>query len=227
MTVMARRLARLLIALLLAAAVAPAGALMPGGAFADGDPASDMLLVQRVFYPFQPAVSNALQSTLNAETAAAAKAGAPIRVAIIASPADLGAIPSLFGKPQAYANFLDREISFNGPVPLLVVMAAGYGVQGLPAAATALRSFPLPSGRTSNDLAQAAVAAVAKMADASGHPIRVPTTGAAATGQGNSTVTIAIGLVLTAGVLAAAILKLRRQLAQGRRPPAPGRARRF
>ena len=59
-------------------------------------------------------------------------------MALIASPTDLGAIPSLFAKPQRYANFLDVEISFfGGKQPLLVVMPNGYGVQGLGPAATA------------------------------------------------------------------------------------------
>ena len=70
------------------------------------------------------------QPTLNAETAAAKRAGFPIKVALIASPVDLGVIPDLFGKPQQYADFLDQEISFQGKQPLLVVMAAGYGVAG-------------------------------------------------------------------------------------------------
>ena len=45
-------------------------------------------------------------------------------------PVDLGVIPELFGQPQNYAKFLDKEISFQGPQPLLVVMPAGYGVAG-------------------------------------------------------------------------------------------------
>ncbi len=125
MSAMARRLTSLLIALLLAAALAPAGAL------ADGDPASDVLLGQNVFYPYSPAVPGAVQAKLNAETAAAKRAGLPIKVALIGSPIDLGVIPELFGKPQSYADFLDKEISFQQVQPLLVVMAAGYGVQGL------------------------------------------------------------------------------------------------
>ena len=75
---------------------------------ADGDPASDVLLGQSVFYPYQPAVSASLQKQLDAETAAAQKAKFPIKVALIGSPVDLGVIPDLFGQPQKYANFLDQ-----------------------------------------------------------------------------------------------------------------------
>src|SRR4030088_2524992 len=110
--------------------------LHPASAIADGDPASDVLLGENVFYPYSPPVSATLQKTLNAETAAAAKAHVPIKVALIASPVDLGVIPGVFGKPQAYAQFLDQEISFQKKQPLLVVMSTGYGVQGMSAAAT-------------------------------------------------------------------------------------------
>jgi hypothetical protein len=140
---------------------------------ADGDPASDVLLGQNVFYPYNPPVSRSLQRSLNAETAAAAKAGFPIKVALIASPIDLGVIPSLFDKPQQYADFLDQEISFQDTQLLLVVMPAGYGVRGLPSAATsAAGRLAKPSGRASNDLAAAALAAVPKLAGAAGHPIK-------------------------------------------------------
>ena len=106
-------------------------ALLPAAVLADGDPASDVLLGENVFYPYSPATSPALQKQLNAETAAAKQAHFPLKVALIGAPVDLGVIPSLFGKPQKYADFLDQEISFQTKQPLLVVMAAGYGVQGV------------------------------------------------------------------------------------------------
>jgi hypothetical protein len=99
-------LATILVAATLASVLAPASVL------ADGDPASDVLIGENVYYPYSPAVSTSLQKRLNAETAAAARARFPIKVALIPTPADLGAIPTLFGKPQEYAHFLDQEISF-------------------------------------------------------------------------------------------------------------------
>ena len=160
------RLARLVALLALLAAM-----LAPAVAHADGDPASDVLLGQNVFYPYTPEVSPAIQKTLDAETAAAGQAKFPIKVALIASPVDLGVIPDLFGKPQKYAEFLDQEISFQTKQPLLVVMPAGYGVQGIHGPATAaVTSLRKPAGPTSNALAQAAIAAVAKLAADSGHP---------------------------------------------------------
>jgi hypothetical protein len=207
MSPMARRLASLLTVLLLAAAIAPAAA------SADGDPASDVLLGENVFYPYTPPVPASTQATLNAATVAAKKAGLPIKVALIASPVDLGVIPELFGKPQSYADFLDKEISFQGVQPLLVVMAAGYGVQGMPPAAMrAAKTLPLPKGKTSADLAQAAIAAVAKLSAAAGHPISgVPGAAASSSGGGSSTTVILIGLVVVALLVSAGLLVLRRR----------------
>jgi len=206
MSRMARRLASLLAIIVLV------GALAPALAFADGDPASDVLLGQNVYYPYSPPVPGAVQSTLNAETAAAKKAGLPIKVALIASPVDLGVIPELFGKPQDYAKFLDKEISFQGTQPLLVVMPAGYGSQGLsPKAAAAVIALPKPQGKTSTALAQAATTAVAKLAAADGHPLKgVAGTSGASSGGGSST-PLLIGLIVAALLVAGALILLRRR----------------
>lgn len=189
----------------LALSVAPA-------ALADGDPASDVLLGENVFYPYAPQVSPALQKTLNAETAATTKAGFPLKVALIAGPVDLGVIPDLFGQPQKYADFLDQEISFQTKQPLLVVMPAGYGVQGVPAAAqAALASLPKPGGKQSNDLAKAAIDAVPKLAKAAGHPISTP--GSTSSSGGVSTTTIILIVLIAAALLvggALAFVTLRR-----------------
>ena len=97
-------------------------------ALADADPASDVLLAHNAFFPYRPAVSSQLYSAVNGTLGAAARVGLPLKVAIIGSSEDLGAIPELFGHPQTYATFLDREISFNHPQPLLVVMPSGFGL---------------------------------------------------------------------------------------------------
>jgi hypothetical protein len=206
---MASRLARTLLVLLLA------GLLIAPAALADGDPASDTLLGENVFYPYSPAVSAPVQKTLNSETAAAAKAGFPIKVALIASPIDLGVIPDLFGKPQPYAHFLDQEISFQHEQLLLVVMAAGYGTQGLTAPAKhAATTLQPPAGKTSTDLAQAAIVAVAKLASAAGHPIAgVKGTPGGGSSGSSSTAPIVIGLAAAAVFVAAALVVLRRRQA--------------
>jgi hypothetical protein len=109
-----------LIALLLAVAVVPA-------ATADGDPASDTLLVQNVFFPY-PRPAAATANALSRQVAIAYGRGYRLKVAVIASETDLGAVPSLFDKPQDYAKFLGQELSAYYVGPLLIVMPAGYGI---------------------------------------------------------------------------------------------------
>jgi hypothetical protein len=159
------RLAALLAGLVLLAA--------PALALADGDPASDVLLISNVFYPYQQKVSNNLIATLNLAAARAHTAGFKIRVAIIGTPVDLGAIPELFAKPQEYANFLEREITFNGPVVLLVVMQSGFGLVDA-GSSNALAGLHIPAQRGSNGLATAAIKAVGLLAAQAGHPIELP-----------------------------------------------------
>jgi hypothetical protein len=209
---MASRLAGALAAILIALT------LVPAAAFADGDPASDVLLGENVFYPYSPPTSAAAQTTLNSETAAATRAGFPIKVALIGSPVDLGVIPDLFGKPQQYADFLDQEISFRGKQPLLVVMAAGYGTQGLNSTAAHLATvLPKPAGRTSTALATAAVGAVAKLAAASGHPLKgVPGVAGSASGSSSSTVIVVVLALAALGTAAALVALRRRQAASPR-----------
>ena len=201
-----------IVAWLLVAALAPA--LAPAPALADADPASDVLLGTSVFYPYSPPVSGSLQKQLNAEAAAAARAHFPIKIAIIASPVDLGALPTMFAKPLQYATFLDQEISFNGKQSLLVVMANGYGSAGLPAPATAaVGSLPRPSGHTGEALAQAALAAVPKLASAAGHPIG-GVSAASPGGSGGGSSTLLIVIVAVVAVLAAAlVIGIRRRAA--------------
>jgi hypothetical protein len=140
-----------------------------------GDPAADVLLGRNVFYPYAPRISPVLEARLNALTIAAANAQFPIKVALIASKNDLGTAAQLLGRPRAYARFLDLEISLHRSRSLIVVMGNGYGVRGLPAAATgAAATLPLPRGDTSNDLAQAAINAIETLAAAAGHPLHVP-----------------------------------------------------
>jgi hypothetical protein len=203
---------------LLAAALVAIGLTAPP-ARADGDPASDVLIGENVFYPSTASVSPGLQSTLNAETAAASREHFPIKVALIPSRADLGSITSLFGQPQKYADFLDVEISYLHIKQLvLVVMPGGYGVSGLDRPATlAARSLTKPAGSQSNDLARAAITAVAKLASAAGHPIKnIRTATTTARGSNGWQPGIVAILACAAVAAAAAILAFRQ-----RHPRAP------
>jgi hypothetical protein len=185
-------------------------ALMVALARADGDPASDVLLRANVFYPYSGLVSPSLQKTLDAETAAAKRAYFPIKVALIRSAADLGAVPSMFGKPQTYADFLEQELGSQAKQPLLVVMPEGYGVQGLSASTAAvLTSLVRPAGSESDDLARAAITAVAALAVQSGHRIDARTNSSAVANGHRSVTLVLIGLALVA-IPAAAVLTAHR-----------------
>jgi hypothetical protein len=99
---------------------------------ADGDPASDTLLAEDAYLPF-PSPGADVSARLKSAVAAAYTRGYLLKVAVIATVNDLGAIPSLFGKPNEYASFLGQEIKFYYGGPLLIVMPAGFGIydQGL------------------------------------------------------------------------------------------------
>lgn len=193
---------------------------IPASALADADPASDMLPSENVFYPYY-AVSGKLQGVLNAATTAAHRAGFPIKVALIQEPEDLGALPSLFNKPQTYADYLYRELgAFIGiHPPLLIVMPDGYGVQGM-SHAVAARATTLhrPPGSQSDDLARAAITAVGTLAAAAGHPIRVSGVPRAAVQNGGhvSTAVTAIIFGLIAVAIATGVIRYRQTHADSR-----------
>jgi len=134
-------------------------------ALADGDPPSDYLLAAGVFYPFEPPTAPALRSQLEHALAQLKAEGMNLKVAIVGAPTDLGAVPDLFGKPQTYASFLDREISFNQPQPLLVVMPAGFG-EANAGPPSALSGLAIDGAHQSNGLARTAILAIVRIARA-------------------------------------------------------------
>ena len=85
--------------LLAVVAVVLAVALNPTSAAADGDPASDVLAQQSLFLPQDAGLSSTQQSQLGALLSSASRHGFPIRVALIASPSDLGSISELWKQP--------------------------------------------------------------------------------------------------------------------------------
>jgi hypothetical protein len=177
----------------------------PSRAWANGDPASDVLLAQDVFHPFQPKVSAGLEAAMNTALRAAAGVGLNLKVAIIGASEELGVVPNLFGHPQAYAQFLDREISFNRPQPLLVVMPAGFGVAqaGPPAA---LAGTSVDTRHRSYGLTRSAILAVVALARARGRPIATPAIPAYSTGGGGTPALVIFGvpaaLLILAGLVA-------------------------
>ena len=196
---------------LAAACVAMAAlAVAPAAALADSDPASDILPTQDLFLPYQPKISDALTRDLRGVTAAAKRSGYPIKVAIIATAADLGGVPDLFNKPERYAPFLGREISFNDKRQrLLVVMPAGLGTfQAGPRAATAVAGVKVEGGV--DGLARAAVDGVQKLAKADGHPIRGFKPAASSGSSGGATTALIFGVPVALLVIGLAFLSYRR-----------------
>jgi hypothetical protein len=164
---------RLVFALLLAALVAAPSAR------ADGDPASDVLIGSRVFYPYTVKPPKASAKTLEATIAAATKHGYPVRVAMIGDVYDLGSAGLLMDKPQVYAKFLATELAQFNSDWVLIVMPGGYGIYhcvgkkgfgpcetGRPTAADErlLKTLPEPG----KDVASAGDVAVRKLAEAHG-----------------------------------------------------------
>ncbi|HEY2935211.1 MAG TPA: hypothetical protein VGJ25_01345 [Gaiellaceae bacterium] len=135
------------------AAVVCLAALAAASARADGDPASDFLLSQRVFVPFDGKISTAAAGELAQLLDRAAKRGYEVRVALITTPSDLGSVTSLWRQPQRYALFLGQELYFVYKGRLLVVMPNGYGVseggKAVPEMSTALAGLAPPRGGAS------------------------------------------------------------------------------
>jgi hypothetical protein len=150
-------------------------ALTPAAASADGDPASDVLLAQDVYYPYAPKVSKPLTLALDGLLKRVRADGFAMKVALIEAPSDLGAYPNLFGDVQSYANLLSREIAFNAKPHLLVVMPTGFGGDNLGNKVdSALAGIKVDQAAKSDGLAQAALIAVARVASSNGHPTPVP-----------------------------------------------------
>jgi hypothetical protein len=144
-------------------------ALLAGTARADGDPASDLLITQNTFVPFQTPAASATDA-LTKQVDAVYANGDRVKVAVIGAKVDLGAIPSLYDKPSEYAKFLGQELSGFYIGPLLIVMPSGYGIWdgGRTTAAedAVLAKLDAPGSTDSDALTAAATSAVEKLAQA-------------------------------------------------------------
>jgi hypothetical protein len=110
----------------LVAAVA-VGLLAVPAAQANGDPASDVLITEQVFLPFEAPISKSASDELTKTVAAANARGYKIRVAVIAFTGDLGTAVSLWRHPQDYSKFLGSELAFSYSNRLLIAMPSGFG----------------------------------------------------------------------------------------------------
>jgi hypothetical protein len=195
-------------ALLLAVALLVA----PAAARADGDPASDVLIGQDVFYPYPPnEAGDGVRRALDGMVARAKARGYPVKIALIAARGDLGAYPNLLDEPDKYAALLTTEISFNTTPRVLVVLPGGLAGRNLgPGAAGALRGLRPPDGSGGEGAARTAMIALGRLTTAAGHPVAVPaiardTIAAPATGGGDPPALLIYGLPVALLVAAAAI----------------------
>ena len=155
---------------------------------ADGDPASDVLLLQDAYLPYQPAVPKAVSGALTRTLKQLHAKGFPLKVAVIASKTDLGAVPQFLGRQQPYAGFLESEIKFNKAKPLLVVMQSGFGTAEIgPNVAAALHDVDKPRSSSGDALGRAAIDAVVRLGAAAGHPVPQPKLPPAAGAGGGGT----------------------------------------
>jgi hypothetical protein len=143
---------------------------------ADGDPASDYLLGQKVFLPYDAKFPPKQAAELTGLIDAANKAGFKIRVAILWSDYDMGSVTALWRKPRTYARFLGLELGFVYKQRLLIVMPNGFGFNWPkhPTAAeyALLEKIPIRPGAPG--LLTAASTAVTKLAAASGVTVAAP-----------------------------------------------------
>ena len=148
---------------------------MPAAAHANGDPASDVLLMQDAYLPYSPKVPDGVGKGLTDTLERASKKGYPLKVAIIASQNDLGAVPQFYGNAQPYADHLESEIAFDKPKPLLIVMPTGFGAAAVsPKAKEALADIDRPDADSGDQLGRAAIDAARAMAAAEGKAVAAP-----------------------------------------------------
>jgi hypothetical protein len=183
---------------------------LPGTARADGDPASDYLLGTQVFFSIDVTLPKSKQQELVSMVHDANKSGYAVRVALIASPYDLGAVTSLWRKPRPYAKFLGAELQFIYKHRLLVVMPNGFGFNWPKHPSTkedaVLSAVPIRKGAIG--MLDSAVTAVQKLATAAG--VKIVRTSAAPTPHKTRFLhsRALIVLVVVAGLALAVLLRL-------------------
>ena len=177
---------------------------------ADGDPASDYLISQQVYFPAGQNVPLDKREELVQLVRSAKQQGFEVRIAIIATPVDLGAVKLFWRKPQPYARFLGQELNLFYPRRLLIVMPDGYGLSergvNLNGERGLLDSLPKPG----SDLIDASESAVERLA--AQHGVHVKPT-ASGSNQNRGRLEI---IVLVVGVLIAlALVKALRTTGRG------------
>jgi hypothetical protein len=207
-------------AALVACLVLAAAGALAHTARADGDPASDYLITQPVYFPYDGKFTPELESQLLVLVKNAKKQGFPIKVALIPNSYDLGAVGSLWLKPKLYARFLGEEDASFFKQRLLVVMPSGFGFyrpgHGTAAEDAVLSNVVIAGG--DDGLVSAAIAGVTKLAAAEGVKLAAP--GHVTTqSQQNSHDRLVIIVAVAAVLLFGALLRLGLRRRSGARRP--------
>jgi len=176
---------------LLAALVA---LLAPAAARANGDPASDVLLTDKVFLPYEAPISKSAAQELQATVAEANRKGFKIRVAVIAFTGDLGTAVPLWRHPQSYSKFLWSEVAFVYSNRLLVAMPSGFGFwNGKKPIGRELRVLEgVKPGTTPTALAESTTAAVRALAEANGVALPKVSSGGSSTNRDRYVLGVAV-----------------------------------
>jgi hypothetical protein len=179
---------------LLVAAAAALLAVPP--ARANGDPASDVLLTQKVFFPFDATLPDSDREALQKTVDDANARGYTIRVALIPFTSDLGTAVSLWRHPQDYSKFLGSELAFVYANRLLIAQPSGFGFynHGKPVAKEQRVLAKVAVGKTPAELTKSATAAVRALAAADG--IALPATKTKRTATRDRLIIAASGLLI-------------------------------
>lgn len=197
------------LSLLLMLVGALAVALWPSTALADGDPASDVLIMSSVYTPVAQKVSAPVLKQLESTIAQADAGGFNVRVALILDRTDLGAVPQLFGHPVQYSKLLSAELYYSWKGALIAVQPSGIGVQNikpLAPAQAAADAMVIANPSTADGLAQAATATIRKLAN-QGHTITFTADGTPAAVAASSSSTFSTTHIL-GGVLIVVLILL-------------------
>jgi hypothetical protein len=160
--------ALLAVLVLLLVAAAPARA--------DGDPASDVLPDQPVFYGSALDLKSKQAAQLDALAREAKRKGFEVNVAVVSRLEDMGSATQFWNDMENYGAFLAGEIGCCVKGRLLIVMPAGFGVTYLGHSSVADRKAlaGLPAPGAVPNLMPAAMNAIVKLAAASGVSVAVP-----------------------------------------------------
>ena len=163
---------------------------------ANGDPASDILLTEPVYFPIDATLSDSDREALLKTIDEADKRGYKIRVALIPFTSDLGTAVSLWRHPQDYSEFLGKELAFVYRNRLLIVQPSGFGFynQGKPVAKEQRVLAKIPVGKTPAEQTRSADAAVRALAAADG--VKLPVAKTKSTATRDRLIIVLAGLVI-------------------------------